>query len=77
MNKAETNTKAGPPASISRRQLLAGAAATGGALMIAGQAAATPPPAATPIADPELRMALEKYGGEFGQAGKGGSDGDL
>jgi hypothetical protein len=77
MNENDKSGVARAPASLSRRKLLVGAAA-GGMLVTAGKGAAVTRPVVSG-ADPELRAALEKYGGEFGQAGRaqGGDHGDL
>lgn len=77
MNENDKSGAARAPASLSRRKLLVGAAA-GGMLVTAGTGSASPRPSVSG-ADPELRTALEKYGGEFGQAGRrpGGDHGNI
>lgn len=77
MNENDKSGVARAPGSLSRRKLLVGAAA-GGMLVTAGKGISSPGPSVSD-ADPELRAALEKYGGEFGQAGRapGGDHGDI
>lgn len=77
MSKKKHEEIPAPVAALSRRQLLAGAAVTGGLLATGARAAA--PVAGTTVADPQLRDALRRYGGEFGQLGSdtGGHHGDL
>ena len=77
MKERTTNTHAGATVTLKRRDLLCAAAAAGGAIIAAGTGAATLPASGTAIPDPELRAAMLKYGGEFGQLGKGDSHGDL
>lgn len=77
MHKKRSDEFTTTSAPLSRRQLLAGVAATGG-LLVAGAGTAAVP-AATPVKDPQLREALRRYGGEFGQLGSdtGGEHGHL
>ncbi len=77
MKEKIPNIHAGTPATLSRRGLLCAAAAAGGAMIAADGSAAVLPANGSAISDPQLRAALLKYGGEFGQFGKGGSHGDL
>ena len=77
MKERISKTHTGATVTLKRRDLLCAAAAAGGAIIAAGTGAATLPASATAITDPELRAAMLKYGGEFGQLGKGGSHGDL
>lgn len=60
------------PVPMSRRQLLAGVAATGTLLVTGSGTAAVPH--ASPVRDPQLREALRRYGGEFGQLGSDTGD---
>ena len=62
---------------LNRRNLLCAAAAAGGALIATDSISAGLRAKGNNATDPRLRAALLKYGGEFGQAGKGGSHGDL
>jgi len=76
--KARTSSKHGVRTGmLKRRDLLCAAAAAGGALIAASNSAADAPAQVIANSDPLLRAALLKYGGEFGQLGKGGSHGDL
>lgn len=78
MKDTNTGGQVETPASPSRRRLLAGAAVAGGVLLTQGRVSAAPQPV-TAAGDPQLRAALQKYGGEFGPAGRngGGDHGDL
>jgi len=77
MKQKEPTNHAGLPGTLNRRELLCAAAAVSGVLLAADGGAAASPDAGTVSADPRLHAAMRKYGGEFGQFGKGGSHGDL
>ncbi len=77
MKDRTSSTQAGLPRWLKRRDLLCAAAAAGGAMLAAEGSMAGLPSTETAISDPQLRAAMLKYGGEFGQLGKGGSHGDL
>ncbi len=78
MTESIATTKSNRTVSLKRRELLCAAVAAGGVLMASGPAIAGLPGTIRPSnSDPQLVAALRKYGGEFGQAGKGGNHGDL
>jgi hypothetical protein len=77
MKEKEPTIHSGLTGTLNRRELLCVAAAIGGAMLAADGGAAASPAAGTAIADPRLHAAMLKYGGEFGQFGKGGSHGGL
>ena len=77
MKEKEPTNHSGLPGTLNRRELLCAAAAVGGAMLAADGGAAVSPDKGTVIADPRLHAAMRKYGGEFGQFGKGGSHGGL
>lgn len=77
MKDRTSSKRPGLPSTLKRRELLCAAAAAGGALIATDGFAAGSPAPGTAISDPRLRAAMQKYGGEFGQFGKGGSHGDI
>ena len=76
MKEKKASGHTGFPRTLSRRELLC-AAAAGGALMVTDNSTAMLPDNPATTADPGLRAALRKYGGEFGRFGRGGSHGGL
>ena len=77
MKEKIPNKHAGPPATLSRRELLCAAAAAGGVMIASDCGAGGVAAQQTACSDPQLQDAMRKYGGEFGQLGKGDSHGDL
>ena len=77
MKDRTSSTYSGAPVTLKRRDLLCAAAAAGGAMIALNSSAESLPAGGTVISDTRLRAALLKYGGEFGQHGKGDSHGNL
>ena len=77
MKEPTSSKRSRPPGALKRRDLLCAAAVAGGAMIAAKTSASDVPDQRPAISDPQLRAAMLKYGGEFGEIGKGGSHGDL